>query len=104
MIKYINNIILYDMRCNMSKLMRKNIMIDNKKWEALEILKDIKKNTNKKVSVSNLINDAVNKLIEEEIENNLAFKIRMIASFNGSVSEEEENDILEEIDNIRKSF
>lgn len=53
-------------------------MLTEKCWKALEILCDIKKSNNKKISISKITNEALKEYIDREKENNLAFKMQMI--------------------------
>ena len=75
-------------------LVRKNIMIEDLDWKALEILQDIKKNNDKKISISKIANEAVKNYIESEKEKNLAFKMKMLST---SMNKAEEEEILKEL-------
>jgi hypothetical protein len=76
---------------------RKNIIIDNEKWNTLKVITETKKNK----SISKIISLAVDKLIEDEFNNNLAFKLKMIA-MDKYVDEEEEMDIENDLKSMSK--
>jgi hypothetical protein len=77
---------------------RKNIMIENEKWELLKMIAG----TTKDKSISKVISFAVDKYIENEFNNNLAFKLKMIA-MGKYVSSDEEKEILKELKIIIKN-
>ncbi|MEN8905370.1 MAG: hypothetical protein ABF289_05375 [Clostridiales bacterium] len=74
---------------------RKNIMIEIEKWNTLKIIADMGKSKN----ISSIISTAIDKYINEEFNNNLAFKLKMIA-MDEYVSDEEEKEILNELNSL----
>lgn len=80
-------------------LIRKNIMIDEDDWKSLELLQDIKKKSDKKISISKITNEAIRIYLNTEKEKNLAFKMQMLAT---PMDELEEKEILKELSEISK--
>ena len=80
-------------------LLRKNIMIEKNTWEALELLNDIKKTKDKKISISKIANEAIRMYLDKEKENNLAFKMQMLSK---PIDSDEEEEILKELTKMSK--
>jgi hypothetical protein len=75
-------------------LVRKNIYIEEESWNLLEILKDSRKNKDKNISISKLIQEAVEIKIQKEKQNNFLLKMKLCSRSATSEEEEEVAEIL----------
>ena len=73
-------------------LVRKNIYIEEKFWDLLDILKTSRKYNDKKISISRLIQEAVEEKLEKEKEDNFLLKMNMVAK---KATLEEEKEVME---------
>lgn len=78
-------------------LNRRNVMIDQDNWEAFEILKEIEKPINKEISISKLLNKAMEVFIKNKMSENLLFKMRMVSNV---MNQKEEVELFEELSKL----